>query len=445
MKGARRKVSIILLVAMAIFLMADQQLLPPNYLEIQAEFLISEAQIGLVSTIYIAVGALIAIAWGYLSDVHDRKKLLVIGILIGEIPCFLTAFVQSYWQLLAIRVFTGFGIGSIFPIGYSLISDMFSEEKRGRGYSYIQTALGFGTLIGMIIAGLMVSWRTPFIIASVPNFIIAPLFYFVYEEPERGEGEKEIKDLVKKGKKYTYSIDLETIKKSFKTKTNILIFAQGILGTVPWGVLMFWLITFLRTARGMDKTIATFVLLILGIGTGIGTLVGGFAGDYFEEKTRGGRALLSGIAITIGMIASIFLILYPLPSEPGILTWVGLIIYTLLALQFISFADPNVRAIISQVNLPEDRGTIFGIFNVIDNAGKAIGPLFGGILVGVFEFWGFLKPVALKYTLIISTLFWVPSALIWFWIRFRYPEDRDNIKSILKDRKEEILSTKEVT
>ncbi len=189
----------------------------------------------------------------------------------------------------------------------------------------------------------------------------------------------------------------------------------------------------------MEKTTATFVLLILGIGTAIGTLIGGFAGDYFEEKIRGGRALLSGIGITIGMIASISLILYPLPSEPGILTWIGLILFTLTALQFISFADPNVRAIISQVNLPEDRGTIFGIFNVIDNSGKAIGPLLGGTLIWLFKNFGYVEPVAYKYTLIIGALFWVPSALIWLWIRFRYPEDRDEIKDTLKYRKDKIL------
>lgn len=424
---------------MAVFLMADQQLLPPNYPEIMKEFLVSESQVGLVSSIYVAVGALIAVIWGYLSDIHDRKKLLVIGVLVGEIPCLLTAFVQSYPQLLIVRIFTGFGIGSIFPIGYSLISDMFREEERGKGYSYIQTALGFGTLFGMIIAGLMMSWRLPFIIAAAPNFIIAPLFYFIYEEPQRGEGEKEIKDLVDKGAQYSYSIDLETIKKSFKTKTNILIFLQGGLGTVPWGVLMFWLISFLRLVRGMEKSIATFVLLVLGIGTTIGTLLGGFAGDYFEEKIRGGRALLSAIGITIGMIGAIILIFYPLPSEPGLLTWIGLIIYTLGVMQFMSYADPNVRAIISQVNLPEDRGTIFGLFNIIDNAGKAIGPLFGGLLIGLIQNFGYAEPVAYKYTLVIGALFWIPSALVWLWLRFRYPEDREEIKDILKQRKEDIL------
>jgi len=174
MRNLRRKISIVLLVLMAAFLMADQNLLPPNYQQIMEEFGITETQMGLVSTIFVATSALITIVWGFLSDIGQRKKLLVIGVLLGEIPCFLTAYVQNYYQLLAMRFLTGIGIGSIIPIGYSLIADMFEEEKRGRGYAYIETAFGFGTLFGMIVAGLIASWRPPFIIAAVPNFVLAP-------------------------------------------------------------------------------------------------------------------------------------------------------------------------------------------------------------------------------------------------------------------------------
>ncbi|HIP89388.1 MAG TPA: MFS transporter, partial [Thermococcus paralvinellae] len=158
MGHVRRRISIVLLVLMAAFLMADQNLLPPNYQQIMQEFGISETQMGLVSTIFVATSALITLIWGFLSDIGRRKKILVIGVLIGEIPCFLTAFVHSYWQLLFMRLFTGIGVGSVIPIGYSLIADMFEEEHRGKGYAYIQTAFGFGTLFGMIIAGLIASW-----------------------------------------------------------------------------------------------------------------------------------------------------------------------------------------------------------------------------------------------------------------------------------------------
>ncbi|KPU62671.1 transporter [Thermococcus sp. EP1] len=438
MRNLRRKISIVLLVLMAAFLMADQNLLPPNYQQIMEEFGITETQMGLVSTIFVATSALITIVWGFLSDIGQRKKLLVIGVLLGEIPCFLTAYVQNYYQLLAMRFLTGIGIGSIIPIGYSLIADMFEEEKRGRGYAYIETAFGFGTLFGMIVAGLIASWRPPFIIAAVPNFVLAPLFYIIAEEPKRGEGEKELKEVLEKGYEYTYRLNKEVIKKSLKTRTNILIFIQGIIGTVPWGVIMYWLVSFFIVTRGMDKSTATFVLLLVGVSTVIGSLLGGFAGDYFEARQKGGRAVITGLAIFFGMIAAIGIILYPLPSKLSLIHWIGLAIYSLLLIQFVSYAGPNVRAIVSQVNLPEDRGTVFGLFNILDNVGKATGPLFGGFLIEALREMGYSDALAYKYTLLIGSLFWIPCAAVWLWIRKSYPEDRDAVKEILKKRAEEL-------
>ncbi len=439
MNKYRKIASIVLLVLMATFLMADQNLLPPNYQQIMAEFGIGEAQMGLVSTIFVTTSALITVIWGFLADVGKRKRLLVIGVLLGEIPCFLTAYVQNYWQLLALRLFTGIGIGSIIPIGYSLIADMFQRERRGRGYAYIDTAFGFGTLFGMIVAGLTAGWRLPFIIASVPNFIFAPLFYIVAEEPKRGSGERELKEVLEKGYEYEYRISMEAIKRSLKTKTNILIFTQGVIGTVPWGVLMYWLISFFMVTRGMDKTTATFVLLLVGLSTVIGTLIGGIVGDYFERKQRGGRAVLTGLAIFIGMIVTIAIILYPLPSHLSILDWAFLALYSFLLIQFVTYADPNVRAIISQVNPPEDRATVFGLFNILDNVGKAIGPLFGGFLIEFLKDIGYAKPAAYEYTMIIGSLFWIPCALVWIWLRWTYPEDRDRISELLRKRAKEIM------
>jgi len=438
MNKYRRIASIVLLVLMAAFLMADQNLLPPNYQQIMEEFGIGETQMGLVSTIFVATSAIMTIVWGFLSDVKGRKKLLVIGVLLGEIPCFLTAYVQNYWELLALRLFTGIGIGSIIPIGYSLIADMFQGEKRGRGYGYIETAFGFGTLLGMIVAGLTPGWRLPFIIASVPNFILAPLFYIVVYEPKRGAGEKELKEVLEKGYEYKYKISKEALKRSLKTKTNILIFIQGIIGTVPWGVIMYWLISFFIVTRGMDKTSATFVLLIVGISTVIGSLLGGFAGDYFERRNRGGRAVITGLAIFIGMLAAMGMILYPFSPQLTLFDWAFITIYSFLLIQFVSYAGPNVRAIISQVNPPEDRGTVFGLFNILDNVGKAIGPLFGGILIELIIGMGYSRALAYQYTLIIGSLFWIPCALVWIWIKWKYPEDRERLGELLRKRAEEI-------
>jgi len=118
------------------------------------------------------------------------------------------------------------------------------------------------------------------------------------------------------------------------------------------------------------------------------------------------------------MIVTIFIILYPIPSHPSLIDWFFLVMYSLLFLQLISYAGPKVRAIISQVNLPEDRGTIFGVFNILDNVGKAIGPLFGGLLIEYLRSIGYNDPQAYMWTMIIASLFWIPCSPIWIAIYF---------------------------
>jgi MFS family permease len=120
------------------------------------------------------------------------------------------------------------------------------------------------------------------------------------------------------------------------------------------------------------------------------------------------------------------------------LYWALLTVYSFILIQFVSYAGPNVRAIISQVNPPEDRGTVFGLFNILDNVGKAIGPLFGGFLIEAIIAMGYTKALAYEYTLVIGSLFWIPCALIWIWIKWSYPEDRDKISELLHLRAEEI-------
>jgi len=192
----------------------------------------------------------------------------------------------------------------------------------------------------------------------------------------------------------------------------------------------------------MSKETATMTLLLLGIATVIGGLIGGFLGDFAERKRKGGRAILTGLAIFFGMIVTILILIYPLPSEPTLLDWLSITFYSIGLIQLISYAGPNVRAIISQVNLPEDRGTVFGVFNILDNVGRAIGPLFGGVLIEYLRIIGYSNPDAYMWTLLISTLFWIPCSLIWILIYRLYPRDREEITRILEERVRKLISTK---
>lgn len=144
---------------------------------------------------------------------------------------------------------------------------------------------------------------------------------------------------------------------------------------------------------------------------------------------------MSGFGILIGMIFSIGLLVFPFPSEFNIFIWTGLFFYSLVFIQFVSFAGPNVRAIVSEVNPPEDRGTVFGIFNILDNIGKSIGPVLGGLTISLLENrFLFSKSDSYFYTLVLGMLFWLPCSLVWIFIKKQYITDRENIKKILQER-----------
>jgi MFS family permease len=432
MNQLRNSFSIFLLVLIATFLQADQNLLAPNFPIIMKEFNITEKELGYITSAFVFISALMTVVWGMLSDFKTRKLLLLIGVFMGEIPCLLTAYVSNFYELFFTRMLTGIGIGSIIPIGYSLIADFFYGEERGKGYAYIETAFGFGTLMGMIISGLIKDWRLPFIIAAVPNLILTPIFYLITKEPKRGQSERELEKVLKETD-IQFRFNLEAFKKSLKTKSNLMIFFQGILGTVPWGIITTWFISYFIYVRNMDKDTATFVLLFIGLAAVFGSFTGGLLGDYFEKKQEGGRTYVAGMGILVGMISSMGLLLYPLPAKLEFIHYIGMFIYALLLIQFVSFAGPNVRAIISQVNLPEDRGTVFGIFNIMDNIGRAIGPLLGGLLIVYLE-KHYNKEISYIITMLFGIAFWLPCSLIWFYIKNFYIQDRNTIKEILKNR-----------
>jgi MFS family permease len=101
--ASRDRWTLVILVLVSIFLMADQNAMNPVVKEIMAEYSIDEGRVGMVGSAFTILGALVSIFFGYFSDRFSRRRLFAFSVLLGEIPCFLTgvrAFTQTYEQLL---------------------------------------------------------------------------------------------------------------------------------------------------------------------------------------------------------------------------------------------------------------------------------------------------------------------------------------------------------
>ena len=128
-KSQRRFTLIILALIMAV-LNSDTNVMTPTLANIEAEFGVTDSSIGLMMLLFTIIGAVVSLFWGYFSDKASRKLLFTVAVIVGELPCALTAFAPSYPVFYALRNLSGIGLGAAFPLVFAIIGDSFDEKSR---------------------------------------------------------------------------------------------------------------------------------------------------------------------------------------------------------------------------------------------------------------------------------------------------------------------------
>ena len=382
-------ISLTLLFVMSFFMFADQNLMGPNLTQIANDFGFTELERdvklgGEISLVFWLIGGFVTLFFGYFTDTMSRKKLLIVCILIGEIPCLLTGFVDTYNQFFWLRALTGIGIGAIIPITYSLIGDYFPANKRSAVTGYLGLFVGLGIALGQLIAGItgpVFGWKMCFVIVAAPNFIFLLLYVLFGTDPKRGRSDK--------GQSEVAPINLSTLKQLLSKKTNILVFMQGIAGTVPWAVFFVYLTDYLSQDIGYSVQMSTLVVSIIGLSAMIGGFTGGLIGNKLYNINPKFQPILAAVCTFIGMVPTALLInLKPLENNDMSIAY-PLLLGVFSGL-FITVTSPNMKAILMNVNHSNHRGTAFSLYNLADDLGRGFGPYI--ISVFILQFgrqWGF--------------------------------------------------------
>ena len=168
----------------------------------------------------------------------------------------------------------------------------------------------------------------------------------------------------------------------FKIKTNLLVFLQGIFGTIPWGVFSIFIIDYFVVNKGYLRPTATLVITLVGGMALISSLLGGFVGNKLYRKNPKYLPLFCGMSTILGIIPTAFLINSPMRTEQNEMM---LAIYAVCTGLLIAMPAPNMKAILMNVNSPFSRGTVFSLYNFADDLGRGFGPfIIGNILIYSF-------------------------------------------------------------
>lgn len=417
--SGQQKCTFALLLSISLFLFAGQNVMNPAINEIMAEYHINETQIGVVGSAFTLVGALVGVLFGYCSDRFSRKNLFILVVFIGEVACLLngmTYFTQSYTGLLWLRILAGIGIGSIFPITFSLVGDYFDSRYRATVAAWVMTSWGIGQLLGQILSGFLVNsmgWRFPFLLSALPNVVLLPIFWLLAQEPERGAQEQELAVLHAQGREYHEKFQWADIRFILHNKTNWFGLLQGIPGSIPWGVLPFFLVPFYEQ-KGYSKEFATILTIVLGIGVTVGGLVGGYMGDMSYRRSPRYLPLFCTVAILAGIVPSYFVITLNFPASQNLLGMGLPLLVCLIAGFTIALPSGNCKAILLNVNAPEHRGSVFALHNITESLGRGLGPILGGIAV---QSYGYIP------MMVGTILLWIPCALLYALMVFTLEQD----------------------
>lgn len=371
-------VGLVLLLVMSLLLMADTLITSSIIPQLQAEFAVSKIMIGVMGSAFVLVGAVVGLYSGYLTDRYNRKYLMVGAVILGELPCIATGIhvlTPNFATLLFWRLLTGFGIGAVYPITMSLLSDFFPPQHRAKANALAELSWIFGTLLGPILGGLAIEtdygWRLAFLMAGVPNVILALIFLLGFREPLR-EGSLE-GDVETRASGETYRAGVEAV---LSKRSNLFLFLQSIPGSIPWGLLPFWLITYFVTERSLTQAQATGIWESFSIVALVGILSWSVLGDILHRRYQRGALYTVCVASFTGIVSFGVLINLNLGFS---------LLIVLIPLTALGIGAPatNVRSWLMNSNDPERRGSVFALFFLSDSVGKGLGPAIGGMIAAL--------------------------------------------------------------
>jgi MFS family permease len=158
---------------------------------LRREFLLSDAQLGALSTAFTLVYAVAGLPLGRLADRVSRKKLLAAGLAVWSSLTALGGFAASYLCLAATRLGVAFGEAVCAPAGTSWIGDLYPPERRAAPMARFMLAVPIGIALSFFVSGAIAEafgWRAALIIAASPAVALLPALLLL-PEPERGAAE----------------------------------------------------------------------------------------------------------------------------------------------------------------------------------------------------------------------------------------------------------------
>lgn len=331
----------------------DRMMITTMRSSIIAEIPMSEAQFGLLTSVFLWIYGFASPFAGYLADKFNRSKVIIGSLFIWSLVTWLTSQASNFNELLLARALMGISEACYIPAALALIVDYHPGNTKSTatglhiGGVYIGQSLGF---IGGWIAETH-SWHYAFHIFGIIGVIYAIILIFLLKDKQETAASAGENNAAKS----TVNI-WDAFKSLFKNYAfNMVLFIWGLAGAVSWMV-NGWLPTYYKekfnltqTEAGVYSTVYFFTAMLLGV------ILGGALADLWSKRNKNARILLPAIGFLIAVPGVII-------ASYTDLIWVTVIGFVLYAFTR-PFIDANMMPILERIIDKRYLATGYGILN----------------------------------------------------------------------------------
>lgn len=263
-----------------IFNFLDRQIVNILAEPISRDLGLSDTQIGLMTGIaFAAFYTFLGIPIARFADrpKTNRVGLISVSLVVWSGMTALCGMAQNFVQLLLARIGVGVGEAGCTPAAHSLIADLAPPEKRASAISFYSLGIPIGSLLGMLIGGLIADaygWRAAFLVAGVPGILLAAIVFFVLRDPRMSL------QLEATQPKQAIST-AEAFKEIVASRAFVMLAIGGAMAAfLSYGKATWTTIFFQRTHELSPGEVGFW----FGIGGGIAGIIGTWAGGWFADK-----------------------------------------------------------------------------------------------------------------------------------------------------------------
>lgn len=355
---------------------------------IAKEYLINPQLMGFVFSAGLLGMAVGAMFLAPIADRIGRYSLVLISVILMGCSIFVTAFAQSTFHLILIRMLSGLGIGAMLASTATLASEYAPPKLKSLWVSLVMGGYPIGAVLsGLVVASLLpvYGWRLVFEFAGLITLLTIPLIVFFLGESldfllktQPINALRKINGLMEKMRLPLLS-ELPILSFSDKKRNTV---SSLLVPERKWATIKLWLGIFmcfatlyfltswipkLAAITGMSVSLAIYAGTIFNLGAFAGIVSQGFLSAKF------------GLKVTITwflFVTALLMISFGFfTSSAGILIMIGLIGFG------IQGGFVGLYSFAAELYPTNIRATGVGWAIGLGRAGAIIGPIVGGTLI----------------------------------------------------------------